>query len=223
MSLLRNLLAATATSSLLLVASTASADVMMPGSKSVKYTFSVHGITAPDRAVFAYPCGTSAGAPIDEIRLLEEGKAVPVGSRGGSCNVYVIDKAKYDEFAKTYVVDRTKTTDPKLVAFAATATKCAGAPSPRHTVSESDARTSIHEDLDLVATASACSVTARSTPATGQTNTTNPGDGDDEMAGPASSEAGGCSVGGNARTAAPWLIALAVPLLLGASRRRRKA
>ncbi|MBS2013345.1 MAG: hypothetical protein JST00_10685 [Deltaproteobacteria bacterium] len=223
MSLLRNLLAATTTSSLLLVASAASADVMMPGSKSVTYTFSVHGITAPERAVFAYPCGTSAGRPIDEIRLLEEGKAVSVGSRGGSCNVYVIDKAKYDEFAKTYVPDRTKMTDPNLAAFAATATKCTGAPSPRHVVSESDARTSIHEDLDLAATAGSCSVTTRSTPAPEQTstNTVNPGDGD--ASGPPSSDAGGCSVGGNARTAAPWLIALAVPLLLGASRRRRKA
>lgn len=221
-SLSSRLLAATAAASVLLVASVASADVAPPDDqKSVSYSFAVHGITDASRIVFAYPCGLSNGAPKDELRVLENGKAVEVGRRGGSCTLYAIEKSKYDEFAKTYTPATTSGTDPKLASFAATAVKCSGAPSPVFVIPKTDARNAIHEDLDVQKLdASSCTIASRTAPTNGD-----PNDGDAIAPGSSgsSSNSGGCSVGGSARSAAPWLVALAVPFIVFGSRRRRKA
>lgn len=224
-SLFRSLLTATAASSLLLVATAASADVSPPDDqKSVSYSFAVHGITSVDRVVFAFPCGTSDGAPKDELRVLENDKAIAVGRRGGVCTLYSIEKTKYDQFAKTFTPKEGSGSDPNLAAFAATATKCSGAPNPVFVIPKTDARSSIKEDLDVkTLDASTCTVQARTTPSTNPTNPTNPTDPnatDNGSSVPAASDDGGCSVGGSAKGAAPWLVALAVPFFLLGRRRK---
>src|SRR5262245_45585618 len=119
-----------------------------PGQKSVNFSFTVKGITAADRTLFAFPCGTSSGAPIAEHAKIEEGRQISVGRRGGSCTSYSIDKAKYEEWAKTYKPSH-EGTDPALDALAAQSVKCTGAPSPVFTVSTSDKRSSIEETLKV--------------------------------------------------------------------------
>jgi len=226
-SLVRSLLAATAASSLFLVATAASADVSPPDDqKSVGYSFAVHGITSVDRVVFAFPCGTSDGAPKDELRVLENDKAITVGRRGGVCTLYSIEKTKYDDFAKTFTPKEGSGSDPKLAAFAATATKCSGAPNPVFVIPKTDARSSIKEDLDVkTLDASTCKVETRATtPTTNPTNPTdpnaNPSATDNGSSVPSASDDGGCSVGGSAKGAAPWLVALAVPFFLLGRRRK---
>ena len=221
---LRSVLAAAAASSLCLVAASASADVAPPDDqKMVSYSFAVHGIRSAERVVFAYPCGTSNGAPKDELHVLEDGKAVAVGRRGGACTLYSIEKAKYDDFAKTYAPKDGSGSDPKLAAIAATATKCSGSPSPLFVIAKTDSRTAIKEELDLKALdASSCKVETRSaaTNPTDATKGTNPNATDNGSAARASAADGGCSLGGSATRAAPWLVALAIPFFLFGRRRR---
>lgn len=193
-----------------LVASSAFADVAPPqDQKEVSYAFVVTGSVPADRVVFAYPCGTSNGAPQDEMRVVESGKPLTVGKRGGNCAIYSIARTAYDDFVKTYTPSTTTGTEPKLAAFAATAQKCSGAPSPRFLLAKTDSRNAIVEELDLTVDATKCSVAPRSVPASGGTSS------------PAA-DSGGCGVGGPAGAAAPWMFALAVPLLLLGSRRRRQ-
>lgn len=224
----RSLSAATAATTLFLVASAASADLAPPDDqKSVGYSFAVHGITSVDRVVFAFPCGTSDGAPKDELRVLENDKALTVGRRGGECTLYSIEKTKYDDFAKTYTPKEGSGKDAKLDAFAATATKCSGAPSPLFVIAKTDARSAIKEDLDVKALdASSCKVETRSKPTSEPTNPTdpnaNPNATDNGSNVPAASDDGGCSVGGSAKGAAPWLVALAIPFFLLGRRRRNE-
>lgn len=224
-SLLCHLLAATAASSLLLAVTAASADVAPPDDqKSVSYSFALHGLTSTDRVVFAYPCGTSNGAPKDEIRLLENDKPISVGRRGGTCTLYMTEKSKYDAFAKTYVPSDKSGTDDALAAFAAKGTKCTGAPSPTFVIAKTDTRTEIVEYLDVQQLdASECKVATRSAPTSQPDNSANDTGAIAPGSGSGSNDSGGCSVGGNARDAAPWLVALAVPIIVFGSRRRRKA
>lgn len=183
-----------------LVASSASADIPPPDDqKRVSYSFTVNGSIPADRVVFAYPCGTSDGA----LRVVETGKAIAVGRRGGSCALYSIAKTAYDDFAKTYTPSGTGGTDPKLASFSGTALQCSGGPSPLFVVEKSDGRDAILEELDITLEATKCTVVSRGVPR---------------------SEGGGCSVGRRAGSASPWVVTLTLPLVvLGIRRRRRQA
>lgn len=214
-----------------LAATSANADVAPPnGQKQVNYTFTLKGLaTAPDQAVFAFPCGGSNGAPHDEHRLLEENKSTTVGRRGGACTLYTISKASYDEWAKTYT-PADGNTDPALTALAGRAKKCTGAPTPSFELKTADTRSSIDEVLEVKTLNAGDCVVASTNPPRNPESTTTPADPASPTS-PTSSSAsdtsatndgGGCSVGGAAGSTGPWLLALAVPALLVLSSRRRK-
>lgn len=214
---------------LCLVASSAFADLAPPDDqKQINYAFVVTGTIPADRVVFAYPCGTSSGAPIDEHRVIESGKAIPVGRRGGTCEIYNVAKKDYDDFAKTYTPKTTFGTDPNLTALAAKAQKCSGTPSPLFVIPKADSRNEIVEQLDLTIDATKCTVVSRAVPAStvsasGGSPATSSGS-SSPPSGSSGDDSGGCSVGGTAGAAAPWMVALAVPFfVLGARRRRRQA
>lgn len=86
------------------VASTALADVgPPPGAKRVDYRFTVTGTTAnKDYVLLAFPCGTSNGAPMDEMVLVGEDVPVVVGRRGGSCPFYAMKRADFDGWIKSH-------------------------------------------------------------------------------------------------------------------------
>lgn len=211
----------------LAISSTARADIPPPdGQKRVGFEFTVRGLAAtPDRIVFAYPCGPlSSGSPVDEHSLVEEGKPVSVGYRsgagspGGACNLYTVSKSVYDEWKKTYE-QQYKGDDPKLKELTGKALKCTGRPTPSFVLKSDDARSKIEEVLDVkTLTDTSCEIVSTnaqptnndpSTPATDSTS-------------PAASDDGGCSVGGGARGAGPWLLALGVPVIVFLTSRRRK-
>jgi hypothetical protein len=128
----------------------ASADVPPPaGLKRVGFSFSVKGLaSAPDRVLFAYPCGTSNGAPIIEHVKIEEGASVAVGRRGGGCPIYSIAKTAYETWAKDYKPTHTME-DPALQTLASQAMKCTGGPTPMFELSTSDGRGSIAQTLTV--------------------------------------------------------------------------
>jgi uncharacterized protein (TIGR03382 family) len=216
---LPRLLGAAALGSLLVLSGPARADVAPPDDqKTVTYSFVVHGINTPDRVVFAYPCGTSSGAPVDELRLVENDKPLSVGRRGGSCTLYAIAKAEYETFQKTYTPSGAAT-DPALSSFAAKALKCSGGPSPVFVLPKTDSRTAVVEDLDVTKLdATTCTVVARPASSSSSSSSSsgaavNP---------PASSSSSGCNASGATNAAAPWLVALAVPFFVLGSRRRKR-
>ena len=177
--------------------------------KYVGYSFSVTGLSkAPDRVVFAFPCGTSSGAPIAEQTLVKDGYPVSVGRRGGECKLYSTTKTAYDEWIKTYTPSGSFQ-DPKVEAFLKTTTECKGKPTPTFVIPKTDTRSSIEEVLEVVTlTADACVVRSKSaTPSTASAASTPP------------AVKKGCSVGGAPADVFPWLLALGVPALL----RRRRA
>jgi hypothetical protein len=135
---------------LLTAAGTALADLPPPpGQKQVGYTLTVKGITATDRVLFAYPCGHSDGAPMAEHQKLDDGKPISAGRRGGSCSIYAIDKAKYEEWAKSYKPVMSSS-DPALEQLAAQAMKCTGAtPSPNFYLASTDKRTVVEEVIKV--------------------------------------------------------------------------
>ena len=144
-----------------------------------------------------------------------------MGRRGGACTLYAIEKTKYDDFAKTYTPKEGSGSDPKLASFSATATKCAGAPSPLFVVAKTDARNAILEDLDVKALdASKCTIATRSVPDPANPTDSNGNPTNPNASSAAASDDGGCNVGGSAKGAAPWLVALAIPFFLLGRRRR---
>ncbi len=108
----------------------AQADVPPPGgTRFLDHDFVVAGTTgAKGDAFFAYPCSMSSGVPVLDYRVLEEGKPVSVGRRGGSCEVYRISKAKLDAFIAKYQGYPRDKRDAELEAFVKGAHKCNGAP-----------------------------------------------------------------------------------------------
>ncbi len=213
------------------ITTTAKADVPPPdGQRFVDYAFTVRGLAAaPEQVVFAYPCSTSAGVPIAQHRVLQDGKAELVGRRGGECRLYTIKKATYDEWAKTYEPTNAFE-DPALEQLEAKALLCAGAPRPTFVVTNDDARNRIEEDLEVkTLTETSCEITSKNPPTLPAEKGASPNDpasNADESASGAqpssSSDDGGCSVGGSARHAGPWLLALGVPLFVFLGARRRK-
>jgi len=122
--------------------------------KSVPYTFTVHGIdgVAADTAVFSSPCASGDGP------LLREGSVVSGFYRGSeTCAIYRISKSSYDAW-------RTAPTSIAPTAVPAGAVKCTGGPSPLTELDADDSRTSINEDLDVTVDATSCSVVSRGAP-----------------------------------------------------------
>jgi len=144
---------------LTVVAAGARADLAIPGQNSVEYSFKVTGLPAAgDLVLLAYPCGSSNGRPSTNVRKIDEGVAVSVGRRGGDCALYVTSKAKYAAFTATYKPTDSYEDKP-LADFMGKATKCKGAPTPTHFVSDPDRRKSIEESLVVkTMTATACEV-----------------------------------------------------------------
>lgn len=142
----------------LLSSGRASADLPPPqGRKFVNYRFTVKGIPAGDRALFAYPC-SSGGMPEAAQQKVEDGVPVVVGRRSGRCAIYSIAKSDYDAFLKGY--EPTKTMDdPALQAFVKRASACQGGPTPTHLLPTSDPRDTVHELLSVkTLTATTCAL-----------------------------------------------------------------
>jgi len=199
---------------LVLSSAAAHADVAPPpGQKQVGFSFTVKGIPAGDRALFAYPCGQSSGAPMAEYQRIDEGKPLSVGRRGGGCAIYSIEKAKLDEFAKTYKPTMSAS-DPALDGLAGQAVKCTGAPSPMFVLASTDKRTSVEETLKVTALdATTCTIVSEAAAAPAGTGT---GTG----TAPANTSKSGCSATPAAKTSAGMLPFVAIAVLAVVRRRR---
>lgn len=152
----------------LLIPSVASADVPPPaGMRRVGFEFTVEGLEAfPERAVFAYPCGGSHGAPMRELAVLSPGRRVSVGTRGGDCPLYSTSKAALDAWLASYAPTGT-THDPAADAFVAGAgiVRCQGGPTVRHERAASDGPAPLREVLRASRVdAGGCVVTSASGP-----------------------------------------------------------
>src|SRR5262245_29547848 len=147
---------------LFLLGTSARADLPPPdGTKRVAYSFVVPGTTVgPGRALFAYPCGTSNGAPFAEHVRIVENITISPGTRGGSCAMYSVATTAYDEWVKGYKPTRSMT-DPGLEALVARAQKCTGGPTPTFQILTKDSRTSIGEKIQVpTCTDSECVLTS---------------------------------------------------------------
>ena len=135
----------------LAVVAPAAADLPPPeGEKFVGYRFVVTGIPAASgRVLVAYPCGTSNGAPVAEYRRLEEGKAVDVGRRGGTCEVYSIAQAAFDAFVATYQPSDQMGHDPAVDALIGAGVTCTGGPQLNFVLPSSDGRDVIEQALTV--------------------------------------------------------------------------
>lgn len=142
----------------------AHADLPPPdGTRFVGYEFVVTGTTAAkDDAFFAYPCSSSSGAPVLDYRVLEEGKPVAVGRRGGTCEIYRIGKDKLAAFASKRTASPEGGRDADLEAFAKGARKCAGSPSIKFTLPASDTRSEIRETYVLAVKDAECTLSPSS-------------------------------------------------------------
>ena len=145
---------------LLLSSGSAHADLPPPdGTRFVGYEFVVTGTAASkDDAFFAYPCSSSSGAPVLDYRVLEEGKPVAVGRRGGTCEVYRIGKDQLSAFAAKRTASPGGGRDAELEAFVKGARKCTGAPSLKFTLPASDARSAVRETYALAVKDAECTL-----------------------------------------------------------------
>lgn len=185
----------------LLLAAPARADLPPPdGQKFVGFSFSVKGLgAAPDRVLFAYPCGASNGAPRAEHQKIEEGRAINVGRRGGPCTVYSVAKAAYDAWAKDYKPSNDMR-DAALEKLASESQKCSGGPTITHVIASKDPRSVVEQTL-TVAKLDATGCTLTSAPAQGSSL---PGEAPAKDApasahapnAPAAASKSGCSTGG---------------------------
>lgn len=204
------------------LSSLAHADLPPPnGQKYVSYTFTVTGLAAaPDQVLFAFPCGTSAGAPIAQHQKIDEGKSVTVGRRGGGCTVYTISKAKYDAFAATYKPTNIGS-DPALDALAKDSVKCDGGPNPKFDLPSSDPRDVIADTYAVkTLTAAACALsTTTPPPPPGPTGTTPPANPSATSTAPSG---GGCSAAPGRTEQGLLLVAASLAFLGGALRRRAR-
>ena len=160
------LLSALAVTSLL--SASARADLPPPDDERfVGYSFTVRGLAAaPDRVLLSYPCGSSDGAPSRELAVIEEGRPVRVGRRGGDCPLYAMARAEYEEWAKTYV-QKGEMENAEADALVAKATKCTGGPTLAFTLPKGDTRESISETLEVKKlSATECVVASTGAPAT---------------------------------------------------------
>lgn len=163
-------------------------------SKSVPYTFTVHGIAGvpSDIAIFFDGCPGGSGEP-----LLEEGSVVTTTDRAGnrqdSCAIYRTFKSTYD----AWDVARMSNKPANLLTGAV---RCTGGPSPLTWLDADDSRTSINEELDVKVDATSCSVTSRGVPKR--------------------SQAGCSATGGSSRVPLALLLGLPAMLILLVKKRR---
>lgn len=198
----------------LLAAAPARADVAPePGRKRVGFSFVVKGLSAaPDRVLFAYPCGDSNGAPIVEHKKIDEGVPLSVGRRGGACTIYSIAKTTYEPWAREYKPTRAMK-DEALEKLASQSVKCSGGPTPTFEIASSDARTSIEQILNVTTLNATDCVLAPSSSASGPSSSV------------ATSSSTGKSSSGCAVTHAPGgtsCVAIALACAFGLSARRRR-
>jgi hypothetical protein len=208
----------------LLSAAPARADVPPPaGRKRVDFSFVVKGVAAaPDRVLFAYPCGDSNGAPIAEYKKIEEGKPVSIGRRGGDCPIYSVAKTTYDAWAKNYRPTGS-VKDDALEKLASESKKCTGGPTPVYEVASSDSRTSVEQTLNVTTlNATDCVLTAAAiaSPASTTPSATPPSTSSSAPSSPAKSSSCAASPGSGGGLA----FAAAVACIAGivAERRRRR-
>lgn len=186
---------------------TALADVAPPdGIKRVGFSFTVAGVSAAkDHALVAFPCGTSNGAPQDEMAVISEGASVPVGRRGGECALYAIKKADLEAFTKAdpmVVHDEAKLGElfksNKVVA-------CTGSKvTPDHELPDSDPRSEISQTLKVSKLDdTGCIIAAADvTPTASPTSTATPEATSSTTNGPPPVSPGGC--GSCSTTTAPF-------------------
>lgn len=207
-----------AVAALLLTSGSAQADLPPPdGTRFVGYEFVVTGTTASkDDAFFAYPCGSSSGAPILDYRVVEEGKPIGVGRRGGTCEIYRIGKDKLAAFASKRTAPPGGGRDPELEAFAGGARKCAGSPSLKFTLPASDTRSEIRETYVLSLKDAECTLSPSSKGAAPEPK--------GAVSPPAASSKGCSAASGEtgAGASGAWLAGLGVVLGLAAFARRRR-
>lgn len=143
------------------------ADVPPPaGIKRVGFSFIVKGLAAaPDRVLFAYPCSSSDGAPMVAHAKVTEGVAIPIGRRGGSCQLYSVEKAAYETWASTYKPTM-GSSDLELEKLVGMSKQCTGGPTPTFEIPSSDPRTGIVQALDVTTlSATTCALKAQPLPA----------------------------------------------------------
>lgn len=129
-------------------ASTAFADVAPPeGIKRVDYRFTVTGVTAfKDYALLAFPCGTSNGAPMDEMVLVGEDVPVSVGRRGGGCPFYAMKRADFDAWIKANPDGPNHDKAMGDLFKSKQVVACTGAkPAPEHSLPDTDPRDTIKQ------------------------------------------------------------------------------
>lgn len=141
-------LALAAVAGSLLITSAARADVAPPeGIKRVDYRFTVTGLAAfKDWALLAFPCGTSNGAPMDEMVLLGDDVPVAVGRRGGSCPLYAMKRADFDAWVKANPDGPNHDKAMGDLFKSKQVVACNGArPTPEHSLPDSDPRDAIKQ------------------------------------------------------------------------------
>jgi hypothetical protein len=144
----------------------ARADLPPPdGTRFVGYDFAVTGVaSAKGDAFFAYPCSSSSGVPVLDLQVLEEGKSVSVGRRGGTCEVYRTSKARLDAFLAKREATPRDARDAQLEAFVKSAHKCSGAPALAFSLPTSDPRSGIHETYAVAVKGADCTLTPTTPP-----------------------------------------------------------
>ena len=198
-----------------------------PGRKRVDYAFSVKGLSvAPDRVLFAYPCGPSNGAPSLESVKLEDGRSVTVGRRGGGCQVYAIGKSAYDAWVAAN--PSTPGATPHVDALVSQSLKCTGGPSPMFEIASSDPRSAITETFRVTTLdATSCVLTAEPSAGSTPPSTSSPSSSAPPASGASPTKSsGGCSLAthgdaGNSKNAS-FVFALVWALGTLAARRRSR-
>jgi MYXO-CTERM domain-containing protein len=181
----------------------------------VPFRFRVEGAAKfADYVIVADPCSDSDGAPNREHAVAEEGKWIYIGRRGGSCTLYAVRRATYEELTKGYLPPHSDA-DPTMDALRAKATKCNLAPSPRHTLPTDDPRNEITQTLRVEKIDdTTCDLVAASVAQ---------GDGGSNPAAPKSGGCAGCAVGDEAVVSGAGLASLLLGLATLGRRRRQKS
>lgn len=193
----------------LALASHARADAPPPdGKKYVDFRFTVENLAAfPDYVMLAYPTSLSNGAPTYELSLVEEGKPVGLGRRSETPKLYAVKKADFETFRASYKPENDRSKDPALEAFLASdkAVACDQSPSRVGVLPASDARNTVDQTLRVVSIApGSCHLEAKAIPM------------------PPKAAGCACQVGAAPDTTPAWgALCLALPLAVGARRRRR--
>jgi hypothetical protein len=125
------------------------ADLPPPdGTKFVSYAFTVDAVPK-DFVLLAYPCSGSSGVPVVDVAMVEGGKPVAVGRRGGNCKLYGMARADFEAFQKARKPSDHGADVKSLDALFAgpKVMPCDGGPTLAFTLPSSDPRSEIVEAL----------------------------------------------------------------------------